>query len=371
MALELHIAGPGLDASRRLAPGDPALILGRDADCSVCLPDPERNVSRRHLSIWNDGDELHFHVLSAVNGVEVDGTELPPGARGILAPGQALTLSAFRLTVTPAPAPAAAAAPPAGEATDPWAEFEREAAALVGSQEATVASRPEDDPFGDWGLFGDTFGPQAAGGALQAEALAPADDLRPFLAGLGLDPQRPSALTQGELETIGRLTRMALLGLLQALHATAAGRQELRSGDRTMLEPREVNPLRLDLAAEAKLQYLVGGRAAATGFMPPDRAVAEVVTELLAHQQATGEAVRHALSAVLQEFDPEALKARLLGGGPKLFEAARAWDAYVRDYAEQGREPGQRVQQWIDRHFAQAYLRALLRGKRDTGPRRS
>ena len=37
MALDLHIAGPGLDVSRRLAAGDPALILGRDADCSVCL----------------------------------------------------------------------------------------------------------------------------------------------------------------------------------------------------------------------------------------------------------------------------------------------------------------------------------------------
>ena len=58
MALELRIAGPGLDLSRRLQSGDPALILGRDADSSVCLPDPERNVSRRHLSVWNDDEQL-------------------------------------------------------------------------------------------------------------------------------------------------------------------------------------------------------------------------------------------------------------------------------------------------------------------------
>ena len=69
MTLELHIAGPGLDVTRSLAAGEPALILGRDADCGVCLPDPQRNVSRRHLSVWNEGDELHFHVLSVVNGI--------------------------------------------------------------------------------------------------------------------------------------------------------------------------------------------------------------------------------------------------------------------------------------------------------------
>jgi predicted component of type VI protein secretion system len=83
MALELHIAGPGLDVSRRLQVGDPALVLGRDADCTVCLPDPERNVSRRHLTVWNEGDELHFQVLSVVNGVELPVGEVPPGARGI------------------------------------------------------------------------------------------------------------------------------------------------------------------------------------------------------------------------------------------------------------------------------------------------
>ena len=83
MALELHISGPGFDVVRRLRDGDPALVLGRDTDCSVCLPDPERNISRRHLSVWNQDEQLHFHVLSVVNGVEIPGGELPPGARGI------------------------------------------------------------------------------------------------------------------------------------------------------------------------------------------------------------------------------------------------------------------------------------------------
>ncbi|MGV3569696.1 MAG: type VI secretion system-associated FHA domain protein [Ramlibacter sp.] len=363
MALDLHIAGPGLDVSRRLRPGEPALVLGRDADCTVCLPDPERNVSRRHLSVWNEGDALHFHVLSAVNGVELAEAEVPPGARGVLPPGQPLVLSAFQLVVAPAP--------DTDPTLDPWAEFERQASAMAQAATAvTVSASLEDDPFGDWGMFNDTFGPNAVGGALQAEALSPAADLRPFAAGLGMDPDRLATLTQGELETIGRLTRIALSGLMQALQAAVGARQELRADDRTTVETRDANPLRMDMPMEARLQYLLGGRAAAAGFMPPDRAVADVVNELLAHQQAMGEAVPQMLQAVLREFEPEALKARLLKGGPRLFEAARAWEAFVRDHAEQAREPGQVVQQWMDRHFAEAYVRALMRVKRDTGQRR-
>lgn len=360
MALDLHIAGPGLDVRRRLAAGEPALVLGRDADCSVCLPDPERNVSRRHLSVWNVADVLHFQVLSVVNGVEIAGGELPPGASGVLLPGQPLTVAAYQLTT--APVVNEEATLPA----DPWAEFEKAASALLPAEESTV---PDDDPFGDWG-FGDTFGPGVPGGALKADALVPATDLQPFLAGLGLPQTVLPALTQGELEAIGRLTRIALAGLLQALQGTVASRQGVGNEDRTAIEPRAPNPLRMDTPLEAKLAYLLGARAPGAGFMPPERALADAVGEVQAHQQATDEALRKTLHAVLQEFDPEALKARLLGGGAKLFESARAWDAYARDYAERRPALDKWVQQALDRHFAEAYAQALVRLKRDTGARR-
>src|SRR5205085_10900280 len=102
MALDLHIAGPGFEVRRRLHPGEPALILGRDTDCAICLPDPERNISRRHLSVWNEADQLFFHVLSVVNGVDTLGGELPPGSRGVLDPRDVMALSAYRITVQPA-----------------------------------------------------------------------------------------------------------------------------------------------------------------------------------------------------------------------------------------------------------------------------
>jgi predicted component of type VI protein secretion system len=363
MALDLHIAGPGFELTRRLESGEPALILGRDTDCTVCLPDPERNVSRRHLSVWNEGDQLHFHVLSVVNGVETMAGELPPGARGILPTGDVLALSAYRIAATPA------ALDNSADPTDPWTEFERQAAQLV--PDASLDTLPavvEDDPFGDWG-FQSTFGPGSPSGSLEAQDLALARDLAPFLAGLGLDASGRPPYTHGELETIGRMTRIALQGLLQAVHTAAVSRKEVRAEDRTIAEPRELNPLRMDTTLETKLFYLLGGQSASAGFMPPDRAVAQVATELTSHQQAMGEAVQEAVLGVLKEFDPEALKTRLLGSGARLFESARAWDAFVKDYAARKGDQGEWVQRLLERYFAQAYVRALMRVKRNTAGR--
>jgi predicted component of type VI protein secretion system len=353
MALDLHISGPGLDVHRLLEPGEPALVLGRDTDCAVCLPDPERNISRRHLSVWNDGGRLHFHVLSVVNGVDTVAGELPPGSRGVLPPGEELALSAYRLTVAPAV--------PSSDANDPWSEFERQAARMVppGGPE-TVPFLEADDPFGDWG-FHSTFGPGSPGGALEADALQPAGDLRPFLQGLGVE--RQGVYTQGELEALGRLTRTALQGLLQAAQAAAAARQEAHSGDGTLPE---TSPLRQDLPLERKLAYLFGGHAASGVSLPPELAVAQMAAELAAYQEAMRDAAQEAVRAVLGEFEPEALKKRLLGGGARIFESSRAWEAFARDYAERQAGGDEWVRELLDRHFARAYALALVRAKRNT-----
>jgi len=350
MALDLHISGPGLDVHRLLEPGEPALVLGRDTDCAVCLADPERNISRRHLSVWNDGGQLHFHVLSVVNGVDTPEGELPPGSRGVLAPGDVLGLSAYRLTVAPAM--------PVADPNDPWAEFEAQAARMLppGGPE-TVPFLEADDPFGDWG-FQSTFGPGAPGGALQADGLQPAADLQPFLRGLGVAGR---AYTQGELEALGRLTRAALQGLLQASQAVAGARQEAPTGDGTMPE---TNPLRQDVPVEAKLAYLFGGQAGVS--LPPDLAVAQLAAELAAGHEGLRDAARDAIRAVVAEFEPEALKKRLLGGGARMFESSRAWEAFVRDYAERQAGGDEWVRELLDRHFARAYARALVRAKRNT-----
>lgn len=372
MVLELRIAGPDLDVVRRLEEGEPELVLGRDANCDVWLPDPQRNVSRRHLSVWLEAGELHFHVLSVVNGIDMPFGEVPPGARGVLPIGQTLKLAEYSLTVS-------AASVAATGQRDPWAVFDREGSGIAplpvpgpgspaSGKPGGVSGPVSDDPFGDWG-FETTFGPGAPGGApLEAGTLG-AGGLPAFFQGLGLDAATLGPLSQGELQAIGQLVRTLALGVLE-LHAAAKGvKEELRAEDRTRVAAKDTNPLKTDLREETKLRYLFGGRAAGIGFMGPDRAMRELLAELLAHDCATGEASRAALASTLKEFAPAALKARLLGGGGGLFEGTRAWNAYSKYYQQQGADMAAWTQRLLDRYFTEAYLRESARIRRATAGR--
>lgn len=354
MPLELRVKGPGLDVVRTLEAGEPELVLGRDADCGVCLPDPQRNVSRRHLSVWLEDGALHFRVLSEVNGVETPSADAPPGAKGVLAVGQALKLGEYEVC---------AQAPPQ-EPADPWAVFDRDGSGAAPAPTAAPAAA-EDDPFGDWG-FETTFGAGLRGGGrLEAQAMG-RGDMSDFFRGLGLDAPGLGTLSQGELEAIGRAMRVLVLGVLD-LHASAAGvRQELRAGDGTMLAPVDNNPLKADWPPETKLRYLFAGRAVRGGFLNPERALRELLAELIAHNGASGAAARAALESTLRDFEPAALKARLLGAGARLFEGAKAWDAYARYYEEQGQDMALWTQRLLDRYFAEAYVRESLRIRRET-----
>ncbi|MBC5766076.1 type VI secretion system-associated FHA domain protein [Ramlibacter albus] len=359
MTIQLRIAGPGLDVTKTLNPGDPALILGRDVDCGVCLPDPSRNVSRRHLSVWNDNGELHFHVLSVVNGVEMPFGEAPPGARGVLPMGQVLKLAEYALTAQ------------AG-AEDPWAVFDRDASGIAPIPDDMRAlqtlpagkAQIEDDPFGDWG-FETTFGPGGLAGApLNANALGVAQDVAALFRGLGLDNM--AAMSEGELETVGKVVRVLVEGILELQSASLQSKQDLNAEDRTMVGVRgtAINPLKVDGTLDDKLRYLFGGRGASVGFIGPERAVSDLLAELVAHEQASRSAARAAVEGTLREFDPDTLKTKLLGGGAKLFESARAWDAYAKFYAEKRGELPQWAQQMLDRYFAEAYLREGRRAQR-------
>jgi predicted component of type VI protein secretion system len=161
-----------------------------------------------------------------------------------------------------------------------------------------------------------------------------------------------------------------VIGLLD-LHSSVTGvKQELRSEDRTMVATRDNNPLKTDWPAETKLRYLFGGRIAAAGYMPAERAVRELLVDLVAHNTASAAASRAAVEGTLRDLGPAALKTRLLGdGGVKLFEGARAWDAFSKWYEQQSADMRKWAQRQLDRHFTEAYLRESLRIRRETKKR--
>jgi predicted component of type VI protein secretion system len=362
MALEIHVAGPGLDVTRKLSPGDPELVLGRDTECDICLPDPERTVSRRHLAVWaGTGADMNFHVVSSVNGIEMVFGEAPPGARGVLPQGQSLKVGDYVVSAQLLEEEAGAAGAAASDDADPWAALEETAATM-----APVAP-PEEDPFGgDWG-FTTTFGPvnTAGAGGFDAGSME-AGDVASFFQGLGIET---GTMSKGELESMGRLVRVLVLGVLD-LHSSVTGvKQDLRSEDRTMVATKDNNPLKTPWPAETKLKYLFGGRIAAVGFVPAERAIREVLVDLVAHNSASAAAARSAMEGTLRDLAPATLKTRLLGEGTKLFEGARVWDAYSKWYGEQAADMQKWAQRQLDRHFTEAYLRESLRIRRETRKR--
>jgi len=381
MAVELHLSGPGIDERHLLVAGQDELVVGRDADCGICLPDPRRNVSRRHLAVWCEADELHFRVLSVVNGVELPFGEAPPGARGVLPYGQMLKLGDYKLLG--AHVPNAPAQPADADGTDPWAVLEREASGFGPSVQPRAAApvppatfaaaasgpaRADDDPFGEWG-FDSTYGPGSRAGAALNALAQPGDGLAAFFRGVGLDAQQLGPLSDGELEEAGRLVRQALLGLLGLHAARAELKRDLRAEDRTMLASSGANPLKEELPAQSHLQYLLGGRAASAGFVRPERALDELLAELLAHDQAMGVAARAVVDGTLREFAPSALKTQLLGGGSRLFEGTRLWDAYVKHHDEQGADMTRWLERLFGKYFTAAYMRETARLKRESTTR--
>jgi predicted component of type VI protein secretion system len=148
-------------------------------------------------------------------------------------------------------------------------------------------------------------------------------DTDAFFRGLGLDP---TPLTEAEAQDVGRLVRILVLGLMD-LHSSLPG-----IDDSAQTHQAETNPLKGEWPPATKLRYIFGGRLAAAGLPPPERALRELLAELVTDQTATRNAALAAIEVVLREFAPGAVHA-------------------------------------AEKSFADAYLRESLRIRRDT-PRR-
>lgn len=372
MTIQIHTTGPGMDDIRLLTRGQPQLVLGRGADCDVCLPDPQRKVSRHHLAVWCQDDELHFRVLSVVNGVDLPFGEAPPGACGVLAIGQVLRLGDYQVVGTVEAAP-----------EDPWAALEQDSAtfqapssSLADAYRSTLVEgrglAVDDNPFSDWGFESTTgtgAGIDAPIGQGSATVPVPANvgagDLSGLFRGLGLDPADIGPLSDGELEGIGQVVRLALTGLLDLYRGKMGLQRELGAEDRTMMAVKNNNPLKADWPVDVRLRYLLGGRATATGFIGPERALTELLAELRAHDVAASAGARAVVQGALSELSPAALK-KQAPTGARLFESTRLWDAYVRIHGQEGADMEAWVQRLFERYFADTYLREVRRLLRES-----
>lgn len=363
MPLELSVTGPGLQIKRLIDEGQ-SILIGRDADCDLCLPDPERTVSRQHLVVWVEAGQLQLRVLSVVNGVDLPSGEVPPGGVATLAAGEILMVGDYGITAQGQPAFADTSA----------------SGFLDQLMPGSHGVHGEDDPFGEWGFDATVvhrFAPQPSVPAattsaeasqtlpLAAVGVAMTGDVASLYRGLGLDPDKLGALSAAELEAAGRKIRIVLQGLMELYSAKLDLNREMGADERTMVATRENNPLKTDWPLDTKIEYLLAGRAAGAAFMAPELAVAEMVAELRIHDMSVTAASRAVVEGVLREFEPHKLEARISEDkSAGLLARLRPWDAYAKYYLGESGRMAHWVERFFNRYFTPAYTRETTRIKR-------
>jgi FHA domain-containing protein len=299
--------------------------IGRSAECTLSLPDPDRHISRRHALVIVQQGRYFVQALSASVPLVVEGTTLAPGEQAALAVGTRIAIGAYTLQVLDEPDLLVSRSQPVPVAPPVQAP----------SVPATV----------DF-LIGST-------GEMAASAQQAADWAQALQRGLGVST---GPLGPEHARRIGELLRAMTAGTLELLMARMVAKRELGAAA-TQLRTRENNPLKFSPDVDAALSHLLG--PAERGFLEPPAAVQEAFDDLRAHQVALLAGMRAALDSVMSRFDPAALEQRLAPGGAleNLIPAnrrARLWSGYAEEYARIVSE----IEDDFDALFGRAFLKA-------------
>jgi predicted component of type VI protein secretion system len=293
--------------------------IGRGADCTLVLPDPERRISRKHAVVaWRDG-RAFLRQLGLGVPVELDGRLLGADAESPLGEGAEIRIGPYVLRAD-APPPA----PPALPVEPPPA--------------AAPSRRAE-----DMDLLLDDTEPTPLAAAVEA-----------LYDGLGVPmPARRPSVDQTRL--IGGLLRATVAGTLELLAARNIAKRELGANP-TMLQVRQNNPLKFSPDVDAALSHLLG--PAQRGFVAPLDAVNDAFDDLRAHELAVLAGMRAALDSVLARFDPAALEQKLdksmWASVMPAARKARLWELHAEQYAQTMRD----VENDFDSVFGRAFLQA-------------
>jgi len=375
--------------------------IGRSAECTLPLPDPERHISRRHAVVALRQGRYFLQSLSANVALVLEGVTLEPGDEAPLEAGMSITIGPYTLQVLDAPepvgvtqspqvaarpaaapavqpaarpavAPAAppAARPPAIPAAQPAvrsaaipepqaAPRAPVAAPLPAAPRSTAVAPPPSEPvLGERAevdfVVGDTGEMVRAAAAAAAET----DWAQALQQGLGI---ATGALKPEHARRVGELLRAMTRGTLELLTARMVAKRELGAAA-TQLRTRENNPLKFSPDVDAALSHLLG--PAERGFLQPQAAVTEAFDDLRAHQVALLAGMRAALDTVMSRFDPSALEQRLAPGGAleNLIPAnrrARLWSAYADEYVRIVGEIEDDFDALLGRAFLKAYQAQL------------
>jgi len=331
--------------------GDAGGDIGRGADCTLVLADPERRMSRRHALITcRDGRHCIRQVGSHL-AVEVDGVPLPLDVDVPLMPGAQIRIGAYVLraeyTSLLAEVPPLPADEPALLDDEPLAASDPLAAEvdLIVGDPTGAGQRPAPTASA------------SAQGAQGVQALSAPELFAALYSGLGLPTPAPAEQSAQALNHIGGLLRHSIEGALSLLATRSIAKREL-GATMTLPQPSENNPLKFAPDLDTALAHLL--RPTPRGFMPPLAAVADAFDDLRAHEVAVLAGMRAVLVDVLSRFDPASLGSELapnsawgslLPGGRE----AKLWAQFRERYAELARDVEGDYDTLFGRAFREAY----------------
>lgn len=351
----------GASAPDHAAPIESAFVAGRPA---AAIPD--------------DWDE---DLLAGIGGESAPPEPAPPakGTGGGLIPETTFSDEPFEI---PAPEPAkpsapeAAAAPPApeedpieallasrGEAAAPAADPEPPAPAAR-SDPRPPAAEPVPRPAAAPPPTAEAAPASPASAAPAPAADAPtvnADLARRFLEAAGVDHGRIADDELGEImDRAGTAFRILVAGAREVLMARTAIKDELRL-DKTTISPDGNNPIKFSISAQQAVEAMI--KPTVAGYQPGDRAAAEAMRDIRAHEMAMMSGMETAIKALLARFDPEKLAGRIedsgLLGGLLRNRKAQYWDAFEKLYAQISEDAEEDFNRLFGKSFAEAYRRQL------------
>lgn len=208
-----------------------------------------------------------------------------------------------------------------------------------------------------------------AAGAGRAERRAPAPGsggglMEAFLAGAGL----PDDALRGQdevavMRAIGSAYRAAVLGIADILRTRAAIKYEFRI-EATHIAGIGNNPLKMLDKPDEILAAMIG--VPPRGFQEAGIALRDGIRDLKVHQLATVAAIQVALTQLLAQLDPGALKSRLdrrsiLANVLPAARKARYWEVFEESYKAIAAELEEDFNGVFGKAFAEAYENGMTR----------
>ena len=193
-----------------------------------------------------------------------------------------------------------------------------------------------------------------------------ASDLTAFLRGAGIEA---NSLAPEMAETLGRMLRSVVQGLIEALNTRADFRNKFRLPV-TRVKMSENNPLKFAVDAQDALAALLRRRA--ERYLGPLEAVEDGFDDIRTHHLAMVVGMRAGFESVLNRFDPRILakefdrRARRSSLWP-MPAGMRYWRQYVDLFEALTGDAESAFQRLFGEDFAQAYERHLEAARRQHG----